>query len=79
MALLIPECLLERKDFVTSDVAKGFLDWARTAKDVRMQTRTVVNMAAYRSNSRIASPAPLRSASRISEYLRDRKIGRAHV
>ena len=47
MALLIAESLLERKGFLASDLARRFQTWARTAKDVGIQTRAVVNMAGY--------------------------------
>ena len=47
MALLIADSLLERKGFVASDLAQRFEAWARTAKDVGIQTRAVVNMAGY--------------------------------
>ncbi len=47
MALLIAESLLENKDFIASDLAKRFQNWARTAKDVGIQTRAVLNMAGY--------------------------------
>lgn len=47
MALLIAESLLQHKCFVASDVAKRFQTWAKTAKDVGIQTRAVVNMAGY--------------------------------
>jgi ADP-ribosyl-[dinitrogen reductase] hydrolase len=47
MALLIAESLLEGKGFQASDLARRFQTWARTAKDVGIQTRAVVNMAGY--------------------------------
>jgi ADP-ribosyl-[dinitrogen reductase] hydrolase len=47
MALLIAESLLQNEGFVASDVAKRFQSWAKTAKDVGIQTRAVVNMASY--------------------------------
>jgi ADP-ribosylglycohydrolase len=47
MALLIAESLLQRKGFLASDLAHRFQTWARTAKDVGIQTRAVVNMAGY--------------------------------
>lgn len=47
MALLIAESLLQRKGFLASDLAQRFQTWARTAKDVGIQTRAVVNMAGY--------------------------------
>jgi ADP-ribosyl-[dinitrogen reductase] hydrolase len=47
MALLIAESLLERKGFLASDLAQRFQTWARTAKDVGIQTRAVVNMVGY--------------------------------
>ena len=47
MALLIAESLLQNKGFLASDLAKRFQTWARTAKDVGIQTRAVVNMAGY--------------------------------
>jgi ADP-ribosyl-[dinitrogen reductase] hydrolase len=47
MALLIAESLLQNKGFLASDLAQRFQTWARTAKDVGIQTRSVVNMAAY--------------------------------
>ena len=47
MALLIAESLLQGKGFQASDLAERFQTWARTAKDVGIQTRTVVNMAGY--------------------------------
>ena len=47
MALLIAESLLESKGFQASDLAQRFQTWARTAKDVGIQTRAVVNMAGY--------------------------------
>lgn len=50
MALLIAESLLENKGFAASDIAKRFQDWARSAKDVGVQTRAVVNMARYLSD-----------------------------
>jgi ADP-ribosyl-[dinitrogen reductase] hydrolase len=50
MALLIAESLLQHKGFVALDIATRFQDWADTAKDVGMQTRAVVSMAAYLTN-----------------------------
>jgi len=50
MALLIAESLLEKKGFLASDVAQRFRAWARTAKDVGIQTRAVVNAAGYVDN-----------------------------
>ncbi len=47
MALLIAESLLQGKGFQSSDLAQRFQTWARTAKDVGIQTRAVVNMAGY--------------------------------
>jgi len=47
MALLIAESLVQSKGFVASDLAQRFQTWARTAKDVGIQTRAVVNMAGY--------------------------------
>jgi ADP-ribosyl-[dinitrogen reductase] hydrolase len=47
MALLIAESLLQRNGFLASDLAQRFQTWARTAKDVGIQTRAVVNMAGY--------------------------------
>jgi ADP-ribosyl-[dinitrogen reductase] hydrolase len=47
MALLIAESLLQNKGFLASDLAKRFQTWARTAKDVGIQTGAVVNMAGY--------------------------------
>lgn len=47
MALLIAESLLERKGFRASDLAQRFHSWAKTAQDVGIQTRAVVNMAGY--------------------------------
>lgn len=47
MALLIAESLLQSKGFEASDLAQRFQTWARTAKDVGIQTRAVVNMAGY--------------------------------
>ena len=47
MALLIAESLIERNGFLASDLAQRFQTWARTAKDVGIQTRAVVNMAGY--------------------------------
>jgi ADP-ribosyl-[dinitrogen reductase] hydrolase len=47
MALLIAESLLQSKGFLASDLAQRFQTWARTAKDVGIQTRAVVNMAGY--------------------------------
>jgi ADP-ribosyl-[dinitrogen reductase] hydrolase len=47
MALLIAESLLESKGFLASDLAQRFQTWARTAKDVGIQTRAVVNTAGY--------------------------------
>ncbi len=47
MALLIAESLLQRKGFLVTDLAQRFQAWARTAKDVGIQTRAVVNMAGY--------------------------------
>jgi ADP-ribosyl-[dinitrogen reductase] hydrolase len=47
MALLIAESLLQSKGFLASDLARRFQTWARTAKDVGIQTRAVVNMAGY--------------------------------
>jgi ADP-ribosyl-[dinitrogen reductase] hydrolase len=47
MALLIAESLLQKKGFVASDLAQSFQSWARTAKDVGIQTRAVVNMPGY--------------------------------
>jgi ADP-ribosyl-[dinitrogen reductase] hydrolase len=50
MALLIAESLLQKKDLLPSDVAQRFRAWARTAKDVGIQTRAVVNIAGYVDN-----------------------------
>jgi ADP-ribosyl-[dinitrogen reductase] hydrolase len=50
MALLIAESLLQNKGFVASDLARRFQAWARTAKDVGIQTRAVVNMETYLSD-----------------------------
>ena len=47
MALLIAESLLQGKGFQSSDLAQRFQTWARTAKDVGIQTRAVVNMTGY--------------------------------
>src|SRR5208337_4472086 len=47
MALLIAESILQSKGFLASDLAQRFQTWARTAKDVGIQTRAVVNMARY--------------------------------
>jgi ADP-ribosyl-[dinitrogen reductase] hydrolase len=47
MALLIAESLLQRKGFLASDLAQRFQSWAKTAKDVGIQSRAVVNMAGY--------------------------------
>jgi ADP-ribosyl-[dinitrogen reductase] hydrolase len=47
MALLIAESLVQSKGFQASDLAQRFQTWARTAKDVGIQTRAVVNMAGY--------------------------------
>jgi ADP-ribosyl-[dinitrogen reductase] hydrolase len=47
MALLIAGSLLHRRGFVATDLAQRFQTWARTAKDVGVQTRAVVNMAGY--------------------------------
>src|ERR1017187_7959891 len=47
MALLIADSLLQSKGFLASDLAQRFQTWARTAKDVGIQTRAVVNMAGY--------------------------------
>ena len=47
MALLIAESLLQRNGFLASDLAQRFQTWSRTAKDVGIQTRAVVNMAGY--------------------------------
>ena len=47
MALLIAESLILNGGFSASDVAKRFQTWARTAKDVGIQTRAVINMADY--------------------------------
>ncbi|HUS20190.1 MAG TPA: ADP-ribosylglycohydrolase family protein [Terriglobales bacterium] len=47
MALLIADSLLQSKGFIASDLAQRFKTWARTAKDVGIQTRAVVNMAGY--------------------------------
>jgi ADP-ribosyl-[dinitrogen reductase] hydrolase len=47
MALLIAESLLQTKGFLASDLAQRFQTWARTAKDVGIQTRAVVNLAGY--------------------------------
>lgn len=47
MALLIAESFLKRKGFLASDLAQRFQTWARTAKDVGIQTRAVVNMGGY--------------------------------
>jgi ADP-ribosyl-[dinitrogen reductase] hydrolase len=47
MALLIAESLLQKTGFVASDLAQRFQAWARTAKDVGIQTRAVVNMTGY--------------------------------
>jgi ADP-ribosyl-[dinitrogen reductase] hydrolase len=47
MALLIAQSLLRNTGFEASDLAKRFQAWAATAKDVGMQTRAVVSMAAY--------------------------------
>jgi ADP-ribosyl-[dinitrogen reductase] hydrolase len=47
MALLLAESLLDKNGFQASDLAQRFQSWATTAKDVGIQTRTVVNMAGY--------------------------------
>lgn len=47
MALLIAESLLEKKAFFANDVATRFQRWAKTAKDVGVQTGAVVSMAHY--------------------------------
>lgn len=47
MALLLAESLLEKESFVASDVARRFQTWAKTARDVGIQTRAVVNMPGY--------------------------------
>jgi ADP-ribosyl-[dinitrogen reductase] hydrolase len=47
MALLIAESLLQGKGFLAFDLAQRFQTWARTAKDVGIQTGAVVNMAGY--------------------------------
>lgn len=47
MALLLAESLRERTGLVPSDLARRFQFWARTAKDVGIQTRAVVNMRGY--------------------------------
>ncbi|HKN34768.1 MAG TPA: ADP-ribosylglycohydrolase family protein [Terriglobales bacterium] len=46
-ALLIAESLLQNNGFVASDLAQRFRIWARTAKDVGIQTRVVVDMTGY--------------------------------
>ena len=51
MALLIAESFLAKKGFEPSDLAHRFQTWATTAKDVGVQTRAVVNMAGYLSDS----------------------------
>jgi ADP-ribosyl-[dinitrogen reductase] hydrolase len=47
MALMIAESLLQNKAFVASDVAKRFQAWVRSAKDVGIQTRAVVDAHGY--------------------------------
>lgn len=68
MALLIAESLLEMQDFVAFDLAKRFQNWARTAKDVGIQTRAVVNMVRYLED-------PERCASRYYGYHPDSSAG----
>jgi ADP-ribosyl-[dinitrogen reductase] hydrolase len=46
-ALLIAESLLENGDFVPRDIARRFIPWAETAKDVGIQTRNVLEMHGY--------------------------------
>jgi ADP-ribosyl-[dinitrogen reductase] hydrolase len=55
MALLIAESLLQNKGFLASDLAQRFQTWARTAKDVGIQTRAVVNMAGYVRDPEVCS------------------------
>jgi ADP-ribosyl-[dinitrogen reductase] hydrolase len=50
MALLTAESLLAKNGFEPSDLAHRFQTWATTAKDVGVQTRSVVNMAGYLSD-----------------------------
>jgi ADP-ribosyl-[dinitrogen reductase] hydrolase len=47
MALLVAESLLQSNGLLASDLAQRFQTWAKTAKDVGIQTRAVVNMAGY--------------------------------
>ena len=68
MALLIAESLVENKDFIASDLAKRFQHWAKTAKDVGVQTSAVLNMAHYLED-------PGRCASRYYEYHPDSSAG----
>jgi ADP-ribosyl-[dinitrogen reductase] hydrolase len=51
MALLVAESLLDKGDLQSSDLAQRFQHWARTAKDVGIQTRAVVNAPGYLSDS----------------------------
>jgi len=50
MALLLAESLLQDRGLMSSDLARRFRAWARTAKDVGTQTRAVVNMHGYEHN-----------------------------
>ena len=68
MALLVAESLLENKDFIASDLAKRFQDWAKTAKDVGIQTRAVVNITGYLDD-------PERCALRYNSYHPDSSAG----
>jgi len=68
MALLIAESLLANKDFTASDLAKRFQNWARTAKDVGIQTRAVVNITGYLED-------PERCALRYYNYYPDSSAG----
>lgn len=50
MALLLAQSLLRHKAFVPQDVASAFYQWASTAKDVGVQTRSVLAMSGYRDH-----------------------------
>jgi len=47
MALLLAESLLNNNELIATDIARRFRNWARTAKDVGIQTRAVVGMPGY--------------------------------
>jgi ADP-ribosyl-[dinitrogen reductase] hydrolase len=54
MALLIAESFLQNNGLLASDLAR-FQTWAKTAKDVGIQTRAVVNMDGYVRDPEVCS------------------------